>query len=439
MVDVRLGMGSNMGIRRFGHDSTMGNLVRLAAVLCLGPGTAALNGCGARFEAKETPRGPETDMRPNGDAGTPTETPSSSPGSGGGAAAGSGAATAGTTATGGKQGSMPPVAEGGKADAGEAGASGAGGAPDEIAPQLGLLPVAAQKGDWMWQSQQTRLRDASGKTCTAKLTLAVGPGAACFTDSQDQLVCSGVIDTHSYGPGFQPVGLKGVDQILLAPAGEGGAICVHTRAGTVQCMGSYNDWGQFGGGVKGTASTFVTWGRANLVGFGSGTWDQMCALDQQGVVACSGYNFGSSPVLQPGSGHHSVWVNTSGEAKVDDADVLRAGEGRTACVLTAARGLLCEDTGYGKPGHIVAGGMGSAWEENHYDARPCWLDDKGHVECAGYPAAPFEDQIVLALATNYYAKDICAVLQDGAVDCVRGNLDSDHLRAPAGSALIDCN
>jgi hypothetical protein len=377
-------------------------------------------------------------MQSTADAGNRTEMPSSSQGSGGGAAAVGGAVAGGTAPTGGKQGSMSP-SEGGEVSVAEGGAAGAAGAgPGEVEPVLRLLPVAAQKGDFMWQSQQTHLRDESGRSCTAKLTLAVGPGAACFTDSQDQLVCSGVIDTHSYGPGFQPVGVKGVDQILLAPAVEGGAICVHLRGGNVQCMGSYNDWGQFGGGVKGTSSTFVSWGRANLVGFASGTWDQMCALDQQGIVACSGYSFGLSPVVQPGSGHHSVWVNTAGEAKIDDPDVLRAGEGRTECVLTLARGLVCEGTGYGKPGHIVAGGMGDSWDENHYDARPCWLDDKGHVECAGYPAAPFEDQIVLALATNYYAKDLCAVLQDGSVDCVRGNLDSDHLRAPAGSALIDC-
>ena len=290
----------------------------------------------------------------------------------------------------------------------------------------------------MWQSQQTRLRDADNTPCSAKLTLAVGPGAVCFTNRQDQLVCSGTIDTHSYGPGFQSLGLEGVDQILLAPSSEGGAICVHTRTGTVQCLGSYNDWGQFGGGVKGSAPSFVTWGRPNLVGFGSGTWDQMCALDTQGIVACSGYMFGLSPVVQPGSGHHSVWVTTFGEAQIDDPDVLRAGEGRTECAVSAARGLLCQDTGYGKPGHVVAGGMGQAWDDHSYDGRPCWLEDSGHVECAAYPSAPFGDQIALALATNYYTKELCAVLQDGSVDCVRGNLESDHRRAPAGSALIDC-
>jgi hypothetical protein len=301
---------------------------------------------------------------------------------------------------------------------------------------VGLLPVAPKKGEWMWQSQQTRLRDAGGKHCTAKITLAVGMGAVCFTNSDDLLVCSGSIDaTHTYGPGFKPVGLQGVDQILLAPNSEAGAICVHTRSGTVQCLGSYNDWGQFGGGVSGPAASFVTWGRPNLVGFGSGTWDQMCALDTQGIVACSGNGFGLSPVVQSGKQHRSVWVTTTGEAKIDDPDVVRPGEGRTECSVSLSQGLLCRGNGYGKPGHVVAGGLGQSWDDINYDGRPCWLDDSGHATCSAYPTDPFGDEVALTLAVDYRARDICAVMQNGSVACVRNNVE---IRTEPGSALIDC-
>lgn len=407
----------------------MGNRVRFGAWICLG--AVALAACGARFEAKDEPAD-EPAMQPTGTAGKHAEVPDSSQGSGG-------ATAPGGTSAGGRPGMMQP-ADGGAVSVVEGGApAAAGDGPgDEVDPPVGLLPVAPKQGDWMWQSQQTRLRSAAGKACAAKLTLAVGPGAVCFTNSQDELVCSGRIDTHTYSPGFQKVGLTGVDQIMLSPTAEGGAICVHTRSGSVQCMGSYNSWGQFGAGDKASAASFVTWGRPNLVGFGSGTWDSMCALDTQGIVACSGYDFGLSPVVQPGSGHHGVWITPFGEAKIDDPDVLRPGEGRTECAVSATQGLVCQNVGYGKPAHVVMGGMGQAWDDLGYNARPCWLEDSGHVECAAYPASPFGEQIVLALAVNYYAKDICAVLQGGSVECVRGNLAGDHQLAPAGSALIDC-
>lgn len=321
-------------------------------------------------------------------------------------------------------------------------------------------PVAPTAGNWMWQGQQTHFTSADGTSCTGRLAIGVGGRSACFTGADGSLQCAGSIASHTYSSGtsFGPVGLANVDQVLLsltANSATGDAICAHTTDGNVQCMGNYNDWGQCGNGSTGPTASFVTWGVPNLVAIGSGTWDQMCALQTTtGKVYCSGYNFGATPVLQGGAGPPaSFWVTTFGGVNIDDTTLLRASESRTECKVTAA-GLTCGSTSFGTSGHVVMGGNvarvpGTAGGPGGYCSElqgpACWLETDGSVRCVscgtGSGGALVHSTLVagnaIALGVNYYSSLVCAVLNDGSVTC-QGAPGAAVPSAPAGSALTTC-
>lgn len=308
-------------------------------------------------------------------------------------------------------------------------------------------PVAASAGNWGWQGSQRKLRLPDGSVCDARIAIAVSDNSACFENAQDHLACTGTIGGHVYGSAFSPAGVDHADQVLISPSSD--AIYVHTTGGSGMVMGvsGGNDWGQYGIGTIGaSADTFTPWGsETHLVAFGTGTWDQICALNDVGVVYCAGDKFGPTPVPYGGgsSGHSKFWIAANGYLLVDDDSLYRAGEGRTECEVTA-KGLECSgpDT-FGAAGQVVmGGGTGKS---------VCWLESSGGVYCSewnwGAAEQPkeisvFSDRVALALAVPVYADTICAVFTDASVACATVDITAGTAtlgaHAPAGSALLGC-
>jgi hypothetical protein len=317
----------------------------------------------------------------------------------------------------------------------------------------------------MWQGQQTRFTTSTGCACNATLALGVGDRAVCYAAATTgALMCAGAIDTSTYPVStFAAAGETGVDQILIsltANSVTGNAVCVHETSGNARCMGDYNSWGQFGTGSTGASATFVTWGQPNLVAIGSGTWDQACALDTSKSVYCSGYHFGTSPVMQGDGGvHTSFWVTTSGMVSLDDTTLLRASESRTDCAIEAS-GMVCNGTSagpFGTPGQVVMGGyvrnlpgMGPQpnFCSNGLQAPICWLESSGRVTCGSCDMTGnfgtqsfFMGKSVLALGLNFHGSILCAVLTDGSIDCLGSDASGATLnapQAPAGSVSVAC-
>lgn len=319
-----------------------------------------------------------------------------------------------------------------------------------------LTPAPPNANDFMWQSLQIEF---NASTCTGAVTLAVAPDAVCYVDSNSQLKCAGRIYTKTYGSSFVAAGQTGVDQILLSAtfnSATGNAICVHevtATGGTVWCFGDANSWGQFGGGVSGPSANWVQWGGPNaskLTRIATGTWDQICALDSNGTVSCSGAGFGTSPVVQgTGSGHRSVWVDTFGNVHIDDPAVFRASAGRAVCKVRTG-GLDCEDV----PG-VYYGTAGSVVDGNEVMMPPsagfsvCWLDSSGRLFCKD-GSQHFSTVTVLAFGSSPYTNTLCAAGSDGSLWCVGDNsqgklgngntsaLSTDTQVQPPGSLRISC-
>jgi hypothetical protein len=271
--------------------------------------------------------------------------------------------------------------------------------------------------------------------CSSRIALGLGDQATCYRSAIGRMRCAGRIYTTTYGPTFVDAGVSDVDQIFIGPTfdqANGNAICIHRTDGTAGCMGYTNSHGEFGNGVTVPSSTFVPWGDAtNLVALATGTWDQFCAIDTEGSVSCSGYQFGTTPIPQGRTGGHlGFWVTTYGVVELDDMSTLRASESRTECRITE-QGLTCPaQQPLGPPGHIVAGaGMSRVPGSTPGTCGglalggACWLTDAGDVECAscGSRRTFFEPGHVIALGVNFYGASLCAVYADGSLWCLGDN------------------
>jgi len=324
-------------------------------------------------------------------------------------------------------------------------------APDLHLPQV-LTPVPPSAGHFGWQGLQTQFKDANGPACTGAVTVAIGDQATCFVAADDSLRCAGVVYTKSFGPRFVDTGQNGVDQILIGPTfniANGNQLCIHKTDGTALCIG-------FGNVIK--AADFTQWGTLNnLVAIGTGTFDQLCGIDQTGKIYCSGSGIGTTPVVQDGGKLHSFfWQDTFGMLKADDLSVLRASAGRTECQVQAA-GLRCFAGTFGTAGNVVDGSeVASVAGVGMPDA--CWLTSEGKVMCARHdmmgnvsmkPA--FSGGTVLSLAANLYTNSMCAVFNDGSLYCVGKNdqgklgtgdtvpLTTETMVQPPGTVRINCH
>jgi hypothetical protein len=207
----------------------------------------------------------------------------------------------------------------------------------------------------------------------------------------------------------------------------------------------------------------VAWGgRNDLVAYATGTWDQLCVLDQQGRIYCAGISYADTPVLQDpqGSAHSRFWVSPGGGVQADDTTLLRADQSRTECKVTT-QGLQCTGVSapFGNPGSVVMGGGISPFQSVSQGLpllgfSACWLESTGDVTCefrslfSGGPGPSsgsmrvFPGRVALALATQYYTNQICAVFADASVECVRVTINTQTAvvgpSAPAGSAMIGC-
>jgi hypothetical protein len=213
-------------------------------------------------------------------------------------------------------------------------------------------------------------------------------------------------------------------------------------------MGDTTNWGQFGDGTTGPSPVFVTWGgRDDIHRIATGTFDQICAITTAGVVLCSGYGFGATPVTQDsGTAHERVWVSTFGEILLDDPTTYRAESGRTRCTITPD-GLVCKGMGpSGSPGDVVDGTQTKIEDLQSLDIlyRSAWLSGSGQVECTLFniydqttsPCGPlFPPGDILALAGNYYTDVLCAVYTDGSIQCVG---DQWSAAEPPGSIDVSC-
>ena len=154
--------------------------------------------------------------------------------------------------------------------------------------------------------------------------------------------------------------------------------------------------------------TLAPWGAVqDIARIGTGTWDQLCAIQTDGDVFCSGYGFGLVPTQQAMTASR-FWVDTFGELQVDDDTIFRASQARAECAIDTT-GLVCSGNAYGPAGDIVDGGFvdGSA---------VCWLTDNGSVECSGNTKNDYFDAgRVLAFAYSYYTDSMCAVYDDGSI------------------------
>ncbi len=316
-----------------------------------------------------------------------------------------------------------------------------------------LTPAPPTASNFMWQGLQERF---NGSTCVGAVTLAVTSDAVCYVAANGSLMCAGQVHTTNHGTSFAAAGQTGVDQVLLSStvnSATGSALCVHKTDGTMWCRGDRNSAGQFGTGSTSPSATWVQWGGStlnNIARIATGTWDQMCVLDQAGLVKCAGYNFGSSPVTQAGTGHVSMWISSFGTVAMDDAAVLRASQGRAACTVTSA-GLVCSGTTYGTAGQVVDGNEVTPLTAQ-YDH--CWLTNAGAVVCkddnAGTTVTHFTGVSVIALGSSVYTDTLCAVGADGSLWCVGDNsygklgngntnpLTTDTRVAPPGTVRIGC-
>jgi hypothetical protein len=253
--------------------------------------------------------------------------------------------------------------------------------------------------------------------------------------------CAGKVGPVVFGNTFVPTTEREVDQIFISrnvsgPQGLAQGLCVHHRAGTAACLGSYNWNGQYALGHTNPVTSFTRWSSAtNLVALATGTWDQFCALDNMGAVLCAGFMFGSTAQYQlTASSLGRVWVTEFGTASVDDVTTFRVSNSRSSCRVTA-RGLECNGPG---PGGVPFGSAGQVVDGFRFGPPgpigdlKCWLDTAGRVYCSTGPR--FTQGTVLALAADFDATALCAVMNDGSLWCLGPN-DEGKLGAGAVTEL----
>jgi hypothetical protein len=304
-----------------------------------------------------------------------------------------------------------------------------------------VTPVAPAAGRAMYQGQQRLFRTTTGATCTGRVAASMAGTGFCYLGADDNVKCAGLVGGTTYGMTLAPIGVGGVEQILLMFLDDG--MCVTRTDHTALCMGT-------NAAALGVASpSFTRWtARSDLAALGSGSWEQICGITTAGQVYCAGTAtptaYGQPAVAVGTPGQTGLWVDTTGAAKLSDATVVRPGESRTDCQITTA-GMKCGAMTYGPTnGTIVSGALtGGATAPV-----PCWLTDNGNVTCSTGPR--FAAGKVLLLAASYNTDSMCAIYNDGSVWCVGSNsngklgtgttlaLAVPTLVAAPGSARVRC-
>lgn len=275
------------------------------------------------------------------------------------------------------------------------------------------LPPTASRFEW--QGQQAHFSH-----CTGQLAFAVGATAICYGHTDGTMRCAGRIGGTTFGSAFVATSERDVDQILISRSVGGSqgiaqGLCVHRLNGTAACLGSYNWNGQYGLGHNQPVNSFQPFTqRTDLIALATGTWDQICALDNTGNVFCAGYMFGNTPAMQMPSALRRMFVTEFGTAAVDDTSVFRVSNGRSTCHVTAS-GLECNgmhQIAAGTPGQVVDGvryGPPSPFGEER-----CWLE-RGNVYCTS--GERFMNGNVMAIAADFDTTTLCAVYDDGSLWC----------------------
>lgn len=368
---------------------------------------------------------PTDELRPSDDAGV---RPTGGGAGGGGGVTGGGVTGGGVTGGGVTGGGGTPMGGGGPLCMNPAHPAcqtggGAGGGP------ISAIPPSA---GFQWQGQQKRFT-----SCDGALAFAVGATAICYGHTDGTMRCAGLIGSTVFGSSFVTTSERDVDQILIsrsvgASQGIAQGMCVHRSNGTAACLGAYNWNGQYGLGHNQPVSTFQPFtAQQNLVALATGTWDQICALDNMGAVYCAGFMFGNTPALQPRSMLQRLYVTEFGTSVVDDTSVFRVSNGRSTCHVTA-QGLECTGVAFamGTPGAVVDGfrfGPPSPMGDER-----CWLE-LGNVYCTS--GERFRNGNVLAIAADFDTTTLCAVFDDGSLWC-RGSSDEGKTGMGSNAALL---
>jgi hypothetical protein len=294
---------------------------------------------------------------------------------------------------------------------------------DDTCQDLGALhPVPPSESQFMWQNVQTEFIYDSGQTCTGMVTVAMGDQATCYVGSDDELRCAGRVFSTTWGTSFTGTGQMGVEQVFIRPtfnSADGNGMCLLT-GGVIRCMGRNNNFGVYGTGGQADVAVLTQWGNVGgFVRMGTGTWDQLCAINGSGDVFCAGFDYGPIPAPHAG-GATTFWIDPSGVLRVDEPVVWRAASGRTECTIRPP-GLDCMGMAFGPPGEVVDGGALEGAAGGPVGPR-CWLTSGGDVQCSGAAQITyFERGRVLALATNSYTDSMCAVYDDGSLWCLGSN------------------
>lgn len=304
-----------------------------------------------------------------------------------------------------------------------------------------VTPLPPAVGRPMYQGSQRYFTSSTGGTCLGRVAASMATAAFCYLAADDAVKCAGMVAGTNYGMTFSPVGVTGAEQIMLMFLDNG--LCITRTDHTVVCMDSNTN--AFGPGSR---TTFTRWtARDDLAAIATGTWDQICGITTAGQVYCGGLgnpNFGNPPIAVGPPGQSSVWVSTSGQARLSDTAVLRAGESRTECQVRA-NGLGCAGANYGPTDGSVVSGTPISLPGG--DA-PCWLTSAGTVTCTNGPR--FAPGKVLFLAGSFYSDSLCAIYNDGSVWCIGSNangklgtgntapLATETMVAPPGSARVRC-
>jgi hypothetical protein len=304
-----------------------------------------------------------------------------------------------------------------------------------------VTPVAPSAGKAMYQGQQRLFKTTTGATCAGRVAASMAGTGFCYLAADDNVKCAGLVGETTYGMTLAPIGVGGVEQILLMFLDNG--MCVTKTDHTALCKGTNLN-------ALGTASpSFTRWtARSDLAALGSGTWDQICGITMTGQVYCGGTatptSYGQPAVAVGTAGQTGLWVDTLGVAKLSDATVVRPAESRTDCQITTT-GMKCGAMTYGPTnGTVVSGTLTGSPDA----PLPCWLTDNGSVTCSDGPR--FAAGKVLLLAANSTTDSMCAIYNDGAVWCIGSNsngklgtgtttaLAVETLVAAPGSARVRC-
>ena len=302
-----------------------------------------------------------------------------------------------------------------------------------------LTPLAPSNNRPMFQGSQHWFLSKENAVCTSRTAASISDTAFCFLAADDNVKCAGTTGGVNFGATFQVSGQQQASQIILMSRDNG--LCITRKDNKVFCLGTNTQ----ATGLP-VSNQFTQWSnRSDIVAIGSGTWDQLCALTLTGEVICSGFNFGSLPITVAAAGKSRFWVDSFGNANIDDPNVFRPGDDRGECTVRTA-GLFCNGTSFGpNAGRVVSGNLTSVVGPEQI----CWLDTAGTVSCNIGPR--FAPNKVLLLATSSYSASMCAIYNDGSVWCIGPNdagkfgtgnmlkLDQETMIAPPSSARIACD